>query len=165
MKWDGATMTPISRAFLDRAAKQFVVGHVYPMVAQEARSPESHRHYFACVHEAWLNLSEEYTDQLPTSEHLRAWALVKAGYADKTAINCASSDDAIRAAVIAKGGAKIRIVSINGRVVTVWTPHSQSVKTMGHKLFQESKTKVLDVIAAMAKTTRVKLEENAGMSA
>lgn len=164
-KWNGDSMVPISSHFQLRADKQYVTDQVYTLVPQEIRSAESHRHYFACLHDAWLNLSETYTDELPTSEHLRAWALVKAGYADKSTINCASRDDAIRVASIASGGAKIRIVDVSGRVVTVWTPHSQSQRAMGKQKFQDSKTKVLDIVAAMARTNRRELEENAGKAA
>jgi hypothetical protein len=164
-RWDGKAMAPINRAFAGRAEKQYVVGAIYVLVPHEARSGESHRHYFACLHDAWLNLPEDITDELPTSEHLRAWALVKAGYADKSVINCASKDDAIRMAAIASSGSKIRIVDIVGKTVTVWTPHSQSMKAMGGKRFQDSKTKVLDIVAGLARTTRRVLESNAGQAA
>jgi hypothetical protein len=155
-------MTPISAAFLERANKQFQVGHAYPLMPQESRSTQSHKHYFACVRKAWDNLSHEQLEQFPTAEHLRAWALVKSGYASETVIVCASFDDARRVAVLSRDAAKIRIVGIEQKVVTVWTPHSQSVKAMGHRLFQESKEKVLDICAGLARTTRAELKANAG---
>lgn len=158
-------MVPINPFFAARASKQYEPGHVYVLVPKEGRSPESHRHYFACLHDAWLNLAEEYADEFSSSEELRAYALVKAGYADKTIITCATNQDAIHAAAMATSRDKIRIVNVAGRVITVWTPHSQSQREMGKEAFGASKNAVLDIVAAMARTTVADLSRNAGQSA
>lgn len=160
-QWDGKVMRPLSR-FVDICERTFEIGERCILTKKEYRSHASHAHYFACLHDAWLNLAEEYGDEFPSSEHLRAWCLVKAGYADKQVITCATPDDAARTAAIASSREKIRIVSLDGCVVTIWVPHSQSMKAMGKKEFQDSKTKVLDIVAAMARTTRQDLEANAG---
>jgi hypothetical protein len=149
--WDGDAMVPASRRFAIQADKQYVVGENYTLVPVEIRSMESHRHFFASVRNAWENLREDIADEFPTAEHLRAWGLVKSGFADKTIIKCASNDDAIELAALAKGTGKIRIVEVSGKIVTIWTPHSQSMKAMGKQRFQESKQKVLDVLAAMVR--------------
>lgn len=165
---DAGTMMPSSRRFALQADKQYVVGETYVMVPHAARSSESHRHYFAAIKDAWLNLPEDMADEFPTTEHLRAWALMKAGYADKAVINCASRDDAIvLAADTRKRGPddKIKIIDIHGRVVTIWTPHSQSMKAMGKQRFQESKQKVLDVIAGMIGVSSDALSSNAARAA
>jgi hypothetical protein len=80
-QWDGEVMRP-ARHYLPRCHKQYVVGEAYPMIPHEDRSTNSHNHFFAAVHEAWKNLPEKMTARFPTSEHLRKWALIKAGYAD-----------------------------------------------------------------------------------
>lgn len=149
--WDGDAMVPASKRFAAQADKQYVVGENYTMVPVEARSMESHRHYFASIHNAWENLREDIADEFPTDEHLRAWALVKGGFADKDIIKCASNDDAIHLASIAKNTGKIRIIEVSGKIVTIWTPHSQSMKAMGKQRFQASKQKVLDILAELVR--------------
>lgn len=161
-RWINGHMVPLNSFFATRAAKQYQPGATYVLVPNEARSPESHSHFFAALHDGWLNLAEEYAEEFPTSAHLRAWALTKAGYADKNVIVCATSEDAIRTAAIASTRDKIRIIEVSGRTVTVWIPHSQSRAAMGKERFQDSKSKVLDIVAAMARTTRQDLEANAG---
>lgn len=146
--WLGDEFQPLPR-FAKQCDELFVIGQRYTLEPVEQRSAESHRHYFAQLHDAWLNLNEDMAAELPTSEHLRAWGLIKAGFADKTVIKCASNDDAISAAKEFKKGEKIKIVEVSGRIVTVWTPHSQSKKAMGAAKFQESKQKCLDAIAEL----------------
>lgn len=158
-------MQPANAFHAARAAKQYVEGQTYALVIHEARSPESHSHYFAALHEAWLNLSEEWAAELPSSEHLRAYCLTKAGHADRHLITCATSEDAIETAAIASSREKIRIIQVAGRIVTVWVPHSQSFKTMGKERFEKSKRDVLELSAAMARTTVDDLQRNAGRSA
>ncbi len=161
-RWMNGSMVPLNRFFADRAAKQFEPGREYVLVPKEGRSIESHNHYFLKLHEAWLNLDEKYTDEIPSEDHLRAWALVKAGFAERHTIKCASHDDALRTAAIAASRDKIRIIEINDCLVTIWIPESQSMKEMGKERFQASKTAVLDIVSAMARTTREELEKNAG---
>lgn len=161
-RWQDNKMVPTNKFFMARAEEQFNPNAVYVLTEEQARSPESHGHFFAALHEAWLNLSEEHAEQHPTSSHLRAWALVKCGFADKTVIVCATPEDAIRTAAIASTREKIRIIEISGRVITVWIPKSQSMKAMGKEEFERSKREVLDLVAAMARTTRSDLEANAG---
>lgn len=158
-------MVPINPFFAARAAKQFEPGHAYVLVPREARSPESHSHFFAALHEGWLNLTEEYAEEFATPEYLRAWCLVKAGFADKQVIVCATPDDAGRTAAIASSREKIRIVIVEGCVCNIWVPRSQSVKAMGKTEFEDSKRKVLDIVASMTHSTRQELEKNAGKSA
>lgn len=158
-------MEPANSFHSARASKQFVDGQTYALVVHEARSPESHSHFFAALHEGWVNLAEEYAEEFATPEYLRAWCLVKAGFADKQVIVCASPEDAGRTAAIASSREKIRIVIVEGCVVTIWVPTSMSMKTMGKADFEDSKRKVLDIVASMAHTTREDLEKNAGKSA
>lgn len=164
-RWLNGHMVPLNSFFATRAAKQYQPGATYVLVPNEARSPESHSHFFAALHDGWLNLAEEYAEEFPTSAHLRAWCLVKAGYADRNEIVCATPEDAIRTAAIASTRDKIRIIEVAGRTVTVWIPHSMSKAAMGKERFQDSKTKVLDLVAAMARTTRQDLEKHGGQHA
>ena len=115
----------------------------------EHRSPESHKHYFACIADAWGNLPEALADEHPSPEHLRHFALIKAGYCTETKVVCATNGDALALASYASKSDTFALVNIVGRVVTIWRAESQSVKAMGGKKFQESKEAVLRVISEM----------------
>lgn len=146
-RWDGEAMHPLSQVWAKRADQQFVIGETYRMEAREERSARSHSHYFACVHEAWMNLPEHEALRYPTAEHLRKYALVMTGYRDERTIACASKAEAERVAAFVRPMDDYAVVSVREAVVRVWTAKSQSVRAMGKKPFQESKTKVLDFLA------------------
>lgn len=146
--WDGDGMVPLQR-FAKIADKQFVVGEQYRMEAVEERSLISHRHYFASLHEDWLNLPEDISDDFPTQEHLRKWALIKCGYANKRSVVCDSKSEALRVAGFVEPMDCYAVVTVEGSVVTVYSAQSQSVKSMGKDNFQKSKTDVLDFVSAM----------------
>lgn len=146
--WDGECMTPLPR-FAKVADKQFVVGEQYRMEAVEERSLISHRHYFAQLHEDWLNLPEDIVEDFATQEHLRKWALIKTGYADKQSIVCVSKEEAMKVASFIEPMDCYAVVTVEGCVVTKYSAQSQSVKSMGKDKFQKSKTDVLDFVSAM----------------
>jgi hypothetical protein len=91
-------------------------------------------------------------------EHLRKYALVKAGYHDKRSIVCSSRAEALRLASFIRPMDDFAVIGTNGPVVTVLTAKSQSMKAMGRKEFQASKDAVLNVLAEMIGTTREALE-------
>jgi hypothetical protein len=144
--WDGEAMVPKHPRIAD---KHFVVGEPYCLVPHEERSVNSHRHYFAAINEAWSNLPEDLVEQFPTPERLRKYALVRAGYADERSIVCASKAEAQRVAAFIRPMDQYAVVTVSESVVRVYTPQSQSMRAMGKKAFQESKDKVLNVIAQM----------------
>src|SRR5215831_4301887 len=74
LQWDGETFTPLAY-FKKLAADNFTSGETYRLVEVESRSWRSHKHYFACIHEAWRNLREQEIDDFPSADHLRKWAL------------------------------------------------------------------------------------------
>lgn len=161
-QWDGESMIPLNPRLAD---KYYVVGETYRMVPQEDRSQASHRAYFAAIREAWQNLPEQYADHLPTDEHLRKWALIKAGYRDERTIACASKAEAQRIAAFIKPMDDYAVVVAREAVVTVYTAKSQSMRAMGRRDFEESKHKVLDVVASLVETDVETLKENAGRAA
>ena len=115
----------------------------------EHRSRESHNHYFHRIAEAWKTLPEALMDEHPSPEHLRHFALIKAGYCTETIVVCATNADALT--LISHTSKKDTFALVNkvGRVVTIWSAESQSVPAMGAKKFQESKEAVFNVISAM----------------
>lgn len=158
-RWSGDGMEPLRR-FRD-ACGEFVVGQTYTLVQQEERSMASHRFFFASVAEAWANLPPDVAEKFATSEHLRKWALIKAGYYDQRSIVCASKAEAIRVAAFIRPMDEFAVISTNGPVVIVMTAHSQNLKSMDKATFAASKNAVLDVLADMIHVERDELERHA----
>lgn len=156
-QWSGEAMVP-TRGFAALADKQFVVGEVYTLEeADGARSAASHRHYFAAVYDAWLNLPELEAERFPTAEHLRKYALIRAGYCDARELVCASKAEAVRVGAFMKPMDPYALVAISGAVVRAYTAKSQRPKAMGKRVFQESKDAVLGVLAGMIDVSREQL--------
>lgn len=155
-RWNGDAMMPLP-GFLRRCDAEFVCGEVYNLEAIEQRSAKSHAHFFASVNEAWQNLPENLLEQFPTSEHLRKWCLIRAGYAEHRNIVAASKAEAQRLAAFVKPMDSYAVVTVRESVVTVYTAESQSMKAMGKQRFQESKDAVLSLLATMIGTDPVEL--------
>jgi hypothetical protein len=146
-RWDGEAFRPLPR--LARLADEhYAIGEVYHLVVEKERSPKSHRHYFAMIKEAWENLPEDEL-RFPTSEHLRKWALIRAGFCDHKQIVCATKAEAVRWTPVLAAADTYAVVVPRGPVVTVYTAKSQSVKAMGAADFQASKDAVLGICAEL----------------
>lgn len=139
-------MVPRSRAMADR---YFAEGEVYTLEEHHARSLNSHNHYFASLHSAWLNLPEALSAEYPTEDHFRKKLLIRAGYCDEQKIVFATDNDAIKAAGLVLARDDFCVADVKERVLTIWTAKSQSMRAMGKQQFQESKTKVLELAAEM----------------
>lgn len=158
MQWNGDGFTPASPYWAREADKLFVIGQKYALVEHQDRSMNSHRHYFAAVNEAWQNLCDDMAGQFPSADHLRKYALIKAGYFNSQTLVCSSKAEAIRIAAFIRPADEYAIVRAEGAVVTRFTAKSQSVKAMGREDFQRSKDAVLDALADMIGTTRGELQ-------
>ena len=156
-QWDGECMIPLQR-LRKRCDELFVVGERYTLIPHEDRSGRSHRHYFASVKSAWENLPEVMAERFPTPDHLRKWALIRAGYRDERSIVAASKTEALRIASFVRPIDEYAVVTVSEAVVTIYTAKSQSTKAMGKKDFQASKEKVLDVLAEIIDVSRKELE-------
>lgn len=142
--WDGQAMKPATSYIAKKAAEQFKPGEKIIFEQVFERSPESHRHFFASVHEAWLNLPEKYRLEYPTSEHLRKRALCVTGFHYRTDYPCKSEAEALRAAAMLRTVDEYAVVCIEpGNVVVRLVAKSQRTRAMRNKEFQESKTAVL----------------------
>lgn len=148
--WTGDVFRPNGPRHLRAATSRFGDGEVVPLDVAHPRSMKSHDHFFSVVQDAWDTLPESET-RFPTAEALRSWALCKAGYCDVETFVASSKAEALKlASFVRKGNVW---VTVNGPQVTRLTPHSQSMKAMGGKVFQESKTKCLEVIAGLLDTS------------
>lgn len=145
-EWNGEAMVPLHPR---RADKTFVVGQRYSLVQHEERSSASHNHEFAWLKEAWQSLPEHLAERFPTSEHLRKWALIRAGYSDSHTIVCSSKAEAARVAAFIRPMDEFAVVIVQNATVTRYTAKSQSKKAMGAKEFYESKERIMEVVARM----------------
>lgn len=153
-RWSGEAMEPMPR-FAKACDAAFTVGEVYRMEVQEQRSIVSHNHYFATLQDIFMSLPEEYGDRIPTFEHMRKWALIRCGYRDERSIVCASKAEAQRIAAFMKPMDDYALVVVQEATVTVLTAKSQSHKAMGAKVFQQSKTDVLDYCQGLVERREV----------
>lgn len=141
-------MVPLPR-FARVCDRQFVVGETYTLVAHEERSAASHRHYFACIRDAWMNLPDHIAVEFSTPESLRKRALIDAGFYDERRLVASSPAEARKIAAFLKPLDDFAVVSVAGNVVIERKAKSQSVRSMGKKTFSESKDAVLNVLANM----------------
>lgn len=162
--WDGEVMRPLPR-FTKACDKQFVVGETYPLEVREERSSNSHRHYFAAMHDAWLNLPNEISEQFPTSEHLRRWALIKGGFCETTDHACSSNEEARKLAAFIAPIDTYAVVEVRGDIVRLHRAKSQSVRSMDKATFQQSKQTVLEIVSELIGTSAAELGTNAGAAA
>jgi hypothetical protein len=156
--WTGDHMRPLSPSLAD---KEFVVDCMYLLEEVQPRSQNSHSHFFAALHDSWLNLPEEFSERYPTSEHLRKYALIKAGYCDSQTFVCASKAEAERLVAFIKPIDEFSVVLAKEYTVTRYTAKSQSYRAMGKDDFQKSKEAVLEIVSAMIGTTKKALTDNA----
>jgi hypothetical protein len=96
-----------------------------------------------------MSLPDHLAEKFPTAEHLRKWALIRAGYSDSHTITCASKAEALRVAAFIRPIDEFAVVVTQGATVTRYTAKSQSRRAMGAKEFQDSKTKIMEVVARM----------------
>lgn len=158
--WDGEAFRPLDN-FRRIAARDYGDGEIVTLAPHEERSMASHRHYFSIIKEAWENLPEDQAERFPSPEHLRKYSLIKAGYANEQIIACASNAEARRWAAIMGQSVEFSIVVPRGVVVSVFRPQSQSVRAMGKKAFQESKDKVLGIVADLIAVAPEALQQRA----
>lgn len=144
-QWDGEAMVPLPR-FAKLCDQQFVVGERYNLVEESDRSQASHNHFFASLHDLWLNLPESAGEE--SFERFRKRGLIETGFCSENTLLLSSPDDAMRAAVELRIADQFSIVVVADCAVRIYRAESQSRRAMGAKRFNESKQKVLDWAAA-----------------
>jgi hypothetical protein len=162
--WTGEHMVPLPR-FQRLCDQQFEVNAEYPLIISEERSMSQHRGYFAAIKEGFNNLAEEYANGYPSPEHLRAAALVEAGYCTETNFVMDTPKDAKTLGVTLRKLSPLSIIRISGNVVKHFEAESQSVSAMKKERFEASCRAVLEIVASMARSTPAELKKNAGKAA
>ena len=124
----------LMQALRPRAAdRQFVVGEVYTMVAEQPRSTRSMGMFFASVAEAWRNLPDDLAEEYPDAETLRKKALIRTGSQRQRSIVCASKAEARRVAAFIEPMDRYAIVAVSEAVVRVYTRALAIRCAMGRK--------------------------------
>lgn len=141
-----------------RADRGLVVGEQYYITAQQQRSDATHRHYFACIKDAFDNLPEDLAKRFETAEHLRKYVLIKTGFYTSEQMVCPSEKVAHKVAAFMRPTAEYSVISVDGKVITRFDAKSQSYKAMGKEEFQRSKTEVLDYLSQLIGAERQQLE-------
>jgi len=144
-QWNGEAMVVLPR-FARDADLRFVIGERYTLDEIQERSAATHKHYFASINSAWASMPETIAAQWPTSEHLRKFCLIKAGYHDHRSIVARSRAEAQRLAAFIRPMDDFAIVTVNECVVDVYTAKSQSHRAMGKQEFAKSKEAVLQIL-------------------
>jgi len=156
--WTGEVMKPQPR-FNALARKQYVAGECYVLGVNEERSSASHRHYFAAIQEAFENLPEDKVARYPSAEHLRKWALIKAGYHNERSIVCDSKKQADAIVAFIEAVDEFAVTIVKGPVVKVYTAKSQAVDSMSREEFEKSKADVLAVLGETIGLSKKELED------
>jgi hypothetical protein len=152
--WDGESFHPANQHWARKCDERFVVGQTYSLDEIHARSSATHAHYFAVLHDIWQSLPEEYSEQFPTDEHLRKYALIRTGFHTMQQHVCQSKAEAQRLAAVIKPYDTYQVVTIKDAVVTVLNAVSQDHRSMDRATFADSKEKVLDWCADLVGNNR-----------
>lgn len=160
----GAFLVP-GPYWASRCDKELVVGEVYRMERREERSDATHKHEFAWLKDAWLNLPENIAHLYPSPTHLRKRALIDAGYYDEQAIDAGSNAAALRVAAAFRSREEFSLVIVKGPFVLIRTAKSQSRRAMNREEFQKSKEALMDVVAGLIGVPPDRLAQEAGRAA
>lgn len=161
-RWDNGSLRLMANDLPDLEPGEVVI-----VTIERGRSMTSHKHQFAYIKEAWLNLPEALKDApwAETAETLRKHALIATGFSQSYTLDCGANATAhrVKAALVAAEAGKhgYAIGQVRGPVVTIWTPESQSMRAMGGKRFQEAKTAILDWLSAQIGVSPQQLERAA----
>lgn len=159
---DGFDILPHARRSADR---YLVVGETYRLVEEHDRSWRSHAHEFAWLREAWRQLPEHLAPEYPTPEHLRKRALIQAGYFDESIVDAGTKAAALRIAAFVRPMDDFALIFVRDCFVIKRTAKSQSRRAMKKTEFQDSKQKIMDIIADMIDVDAGALQDNAERAA
>ena len=153
-------MIPLDR-FRRLASQQFRPGTEYALIPHQEQSDRERGLYNACIALTWGNLPDVDQRRFPSDAHLRKWCLIREGFADEHSMICDNEAKARSTGALCRKLDAFAVIKIDGPIVTVWTAKSQSKHDMGHDVFHESVTKVLERCAHMLGISVQELTDNA----
>lgn len=147
------------------AARQFELDAEYPIAPVEPRSRASHDHYFAALHEGFLNLPEKFAARFPSEDHLRYWLLIKTGWCHETEVETVSEKEALNLMKSWRRRDPYAVMQRFEKKVIIRWAKSQDHRSMGKKDFQKSKNDVLELLSQIIGVQVGKLKKEAGRHA
>ena len=157
--WTGQALEPDSNFAAHQLHDRLGAGEVINVDLDPERSEKSHKHQFAFVRTAWMNLPEELKGApfAKNEKTLRKHALIASGFCvtEMLALGCPRRAERA-AATMSRLAARMSgyaVTEVQGTVANCHTPLSQSQRAMGGKVFQESKQAVLEWLADLLSVT------------
>lgn len=148
--FDGRVLEPDGNYAVALLNDRLGAGEVVFVDVDPDRSKKSHRHQFAFVRTAWLNLPEAAKDApfAASPETLRKHALIVTGFHHVEMMPCGTPERAERFVVSMSNLASrlngYAVAFAEGPVAYCLTAESQSARNMGGARFQESKQAILE---------------------
>lgn len=163
--WRDGAFWPATPYQATRCAEHFEIGGKYALIEYQPRNMPRHAALFAQLDEVWEQLPEGMADDFPTQDHLRAFALIKTGWHDRTSYILKDADEALKLAGDLRRRSQFSLVVVSGATVDFYEPKSQAVRAMKDPEFVKSMNDVLDYAANLVGIDRNTLKENAGQAA
>lgn len=145
--WIDDAFRPVPR-FLALCRETYGDGEYVTMAEVAERSPKSHAHFFATLHDCFATLPEG-EDRWPTELHFRKNLLIRAGWCDVVEEVCGSRAEAERWLERLRRRDSYAVVTLRGNVLTTYTAKSQSHAAMKAPEFQAVKTRVFEILGEL----------------
>ena len=150
LRYDGAgTFIPPGVAVRELLDRKLVIGECYRVSIYHERSETYHAKYFATIAEAWQHLPNPWDQMLPSPEHLRKYALIKAGWCDSVTLPLKSKSDAIAGVNAARFIDAYCVATATANVLTIFKARSQRKAFQDAHSFYETAVRVFDVIGGI----------------
>lgn len=145
--WKDGAMHPLGRV-RNIAGASYGEGEIVVLAPVEERSDATHKHEFAWLKEAWLNLPPALAAEYPSVERLRKTALIRTGWCTVQDYPCGTRAEAARwARNLARELDEYSIIEVSASVVRVFRARSQARGAMGKEDFAASKTAILEWVS------------------
>jgi hypothetical protein len=151
------TTTPYHMKRLD-----YGQGEIINVEEVQERSLKSHARYFAQLSSAWKSLPEHLADNFASADHLRKWALIKAGYRTESHLTGFKTNaEAVATAAFIGKLDGFCICEVRDRTITVYQAESQSIRAMKKERFQRSVEDVERIVSNLIGADVTELEKAA----
>jgi hypothetical protein len=118
------------------------------------RSGPDHKRFFSLVNAAFTHWKSTHDFEPDNPEHLRAWLLCRAGYCEKTPIECPVVEDnpaiakliALACEGVMRASKGRGFIKVYGDRIIVYSPKSISWDKLDQKAFNEIRERVTGVI-------------------
>lgn len=144
-------------------------GATYNVSLAKDRSPETHKHFFAVLADAYHQIPDE-RQHWRDPEHLRKVLLCQVGWCNQTDTVLSSEEDALKYAAVIDQLDPYSVKQVEGNIVRHWIPKTMAVARgnnggMSAKDFQRVKQKIFDILDDYLGVPRGTLAKQGGKAA